>query len=76
MNLSKSERKIEKKIYIYPIFIALLTSFLFILITFNFLEEFELKQKNIFKQNLIEKEKEIAKNQLQQVVKEINFEKE
>jgi signal transduction histidine kinase/anti-sigma regulatory factor (Ser/Thr protein kinase) len=59
MNLSKSEQKIEKNIYSYPIFIALLTSFLFIAVTYNFLEEFEAKEKSILKQNLIEKEEEI-----------------
>jgi signal transduction histidine kinase len=76
MNLSQSAQKIEKKIYSYPIFIAVLTSLIFIGVTYNFLEDFENKEKNMLASNLIEKEKEIAKNQLEQVVKEINFVKE
>ena len=76
MNLSKTEHTIERKIYLYPIFTALITSLLFIGVTYNFLEDFKQKEKNLLRSNLINKEKEIVKNQLEQVAREINFIKE
>ena len=40
---------------------------------YNSLEDFKQKEKTLLRSNLVNKEKDISKNQLEQVVKEINF---
>ena len=73
--ISKSAQKIKKNIYLYPIFLSLVTLFSFSFIIYSSMESYKQEQLSQLEQKLIQKAKNSSKIQLNQMVAQIEEEK-